>query len=74
MTTDNQATSRRWAPAYRAHCPTCQRSGREFSSYGNAEEAARGHAGKHSHTAYVLDQYGIRVVGSVQKPGSEAGP
>lgn len=66
--TAGKAPEQHWAPAYRAHCPTCQQSGREFSSYGNAEEAARGHARKHAHTTYVLDQYGIRVVGSVQHP------
>ncbi|WP_053203451.1 hypothetical protein [Jiangella muralis] len=72
MTAENEAPERRWAPTYRAHCPTCRKSGRKFSSYGNAEEAARGHAGKHVHTTYVVDQYDIRVVGSVQRPDSVA--
>ncbi|TDE09098.1 hypothetical protein [Jiangella asiatica] len=68
-TTGKETPEQRWAPAYRAHCPTCRESGREFSSYGNAEEAARGHAGKHTHTTYVVDQYGIRIIGSFQRPG-----
>ncbi|RIQ11881.1 hypothetical protein [Jiangella rhizosphaerae] len=72
MTTQEQeAGERRWAPTYRAHCPRCRQSGRAFSSYGNAEDAARGHAGKHNHTTHVVDQYGIRVVGSTQRPGDD---
>jgi hypothetical protein len=74
MSPAKEAPEQRFAPAYRAHCPTCHKSGREFTSYGNAEEAARGHAGKHIHTTYVLDQYGIRVVGSVQRPGGDPEP
>lgn len=70
---EQEAAERRWAPAYRAHCPRCKSSGREFSSYGSAEQAARGHADKYSHETHVIDHYGIRVVGSVQRPGETTG-
>ncbi|WP_046766696.1 hypothetical protein [Jiangella alkaliphila] len=74
MTTQEQeATGRRWAPAYRAHCPRCRNSGRAFSSYSNAEQAAQGHADKHYHVTHVIDQYGIRVIGSTRHPGDENG-
>ncbi|SDU86896.1 hypothetical protein SAMN04488563_6937 [Jiangella alkaliphila] len=56
------------APAYRAHCPTCRKSGRQFRSYGLAEQAAGGHTDKFRHTTYVIDHYGVRVTGSTQRP------
>ncbi len=40
-----------------------------FSSYGSAEQAAQGHADKYGHVTHVIDQYGLRVVGSVRRPG-----
>ncbi|WP_147375278.1 hypothetical protein [Jiangella rhizosphaerae] len=67
------AGERRWHPAYRAHCPKCRKSGRTFAVYGSAERAARGHADKYGHATYVLDQYGIRVVGSDQRPTTDGG-
>lgn len=74
MTTHEQETTeRRWAPAYRAYCPRCKKSGRTFSSYGSAEQAAHGHADKYSHVTHVIDQYGMRVVGSIQRPGEANG-
>lgn len=70
MTTqERELIARRWAPSYRAHCPSCRRSGREFRSYGGAEQVAQGHADKNGHATYVIDQYGLRVIGSGRHPG-----
>ncbi|WP_053203987.1 hypothetical protein [Jiangella muralis] len=66
---EQEIAERRWAPAYKAHCPRCKTSGRTFSSYGNAEQAAQGHADKYGHVTHVIDQYGIRIVGSIRRPG-----
>lgn len=74
---EQKATERRWAPAYRAHCARCKKAGRTYSSYGSAEQAAQGHADKYCHVTHVVDQYGIRIVGSTRRPGDEkraAGP
>lgn len=70
---EREAAGRLWAPAYRAHCSRCKKSGRTFSSYGSAEQAAQGHADKHGHVAHVIDQYGIRIIGSTRRPGDESG-
>ncbi|TDD64551.1 hypothetical protein E1262_27870 [Jiangella aurantiaca] len=70
-TGDQETGKRRWDPAYRAHCPQCRKSGRTFAVYGKAEHAAHGHAVKYGHATYVIDQYGIRVVGSDQRPGTD---
>lgn len=49
---------------YRARCPTCSCTGREWKSLGPAEESAREHTRKLRHVTHVIDQYGIRIVGS----------
>lgn len=64
-----QSTDARPAPSYRAFCPVCKKAGRRLSSYGSAEHVAQGHADKYGHTTHVIDQYGIRVVGSDRTPG-----
>lgn len=56
-------------PRYAARCDHCRWTGREFSRYGTAENAVKDHVREHAHDAYVLDQYGMRVVGSTVRPG-----
>ncbi|RIQ13670.1 hypothetical protein [Jiangella rhizosphaerae] len=56
---------------YRAHCPACPWTSRDFSRYTTAENAARAHADEKDHTCHVIDQYGLRVTGSTVRPGDE---
>lgn len=51
---------------YRAYCSKCKSSGREFTQYGTAETAAKGHADDSKHVTWVIDHYGIKVIGSTQ--------
>lgn len=54
---------------YRARCPACPWTGRDFTRYGDAESAARDHTRLKGHTTHVQDHYGMRVVGSTVRPG-----
>nr|WP_157987471.1 DUF6349 family protein [Jiangella endophytica] len=53
---------------YRARCPKCSWTGREYSRYSHAEEAARDHAKRHFHDTHVIDHYGLRIAGSTIRP------
>ncbi len=53
---------------YRARCPTCPWTGREFSRYTSAEDAARDHAKRRYHDTHVIDHYGLRIAGSTIRP------
>ncbi|WP_162605847.1 DUF6349 family protein [Jiangella aurantiaca] len=53
---------------YRARCPACPWTGREFTRYSHAEEAARDHAKRHFHDTHVIDHYGLRIAGSTIRP------
>lgn len=53
---------------YRARCPTCPWTGREYSRYSYAEEAARDHAKRLFHDTHVIDHYGLRITGSTIRP------
>ncbi|SDU31494.1 hypothetical protein [Jiangella alkaliphila] len=54
---------------YRGQCDDCSWTGRPFVRYGTADTAARDHADAHRHTAFVADQYDLRIVGSTVRPG-----
>jgi hypothetical protein len=58
-------------PRYRPRCLTCPWTGRERSRYSYAAEAAKDHTGTTGHLAFVLDHYGLRVVGSTTYPDPE---
>ena len=56
---------------YRARCPACPWTGREYSRYSQAEDAARDHAERTVHDTHVIDHYGLRVAGSTIRPADE---
>ncbi|WP_116947925.1 hypothetical protein [Jiangella endophytica] len=55
---------------YRGRCADCSWVGRPFIRYGTADAAARDHSDAHQHTAFVVDQYEMRIVGSTIRPAS----
>lgn len=53
---------------YRARCPACSWTGREYTRYSRAEDAAREHAKRNFHGTHVIDHYGLRIAGSTIHP------
>ncbi|PZF82740.1 hypothetical protein [Jiangella anatolica] len=53
---------------YRGRCADCSWIGRPFIRYSTADAAARDHSDAQRHTAFVVDQYDMRIVGSTVRP------
>ncbi|TDD72292.1 hypothetical protein E1262_02975 [Jiangella aurantiaca] len=54
---------------YRGRCVECPWVGRQFVRYRLADAAARHHTNAHHHTTCVVDQYDLRIAGSMVRPG-----
>lgn len=72
MSYDTSGAPKNGAASYRWLCPTCHTKGRELSSSAAAEHAGAEHTKTFRHTTYLVDHYGMRVVGSTQRPGDPA--